>query len=126
MTCDNLDWLSGLPLLRQLDLSWVNLSKVIHWSQAINKMPFLTELHLSYTQLPTISISHNNSSKSLVVLDLSDNGLTSSIYPWLFNLFSTSSLVHLDLSNNNLNGSIPDALGNMTTLAYLDLSSNQL
>ena len=126
-TCENLDWLSGLPLLRQLDLSRVNLSKAIHWSQAINKMPFLTKLHLSESRLPTISISHNNSSKSLVVLDLSGNGLTSSsIYPWLFNLFSTSSLVHLDLSNNNLNGSIPDALGNMTTLAYLDLSSNQL
>ena len=107
-------------------MSWVNLSKAIHWSQAINKMPFLTELHLSYTQLPTISISHNNSSKSLAVLDLSDNGLTSSIYPWLFNLFSTSSLVHLDLSDNHLNGSIPDALGNMTTLAYLDLSWNGL
>ena len=126
-TCDNLDWLSGFPLLRQLDLSGVNLSTAIHWPQAINKLPFLTELHLSYTQLPTISISHNNSSKSLVVLDLSRNGLTSSsIYPWLFNLFSTSNLVYLDLSSNNLNGSIPNAFGNMTTLAYLDLSSNQL
>ena len=127
MTYDNLDWLSGLPLLRQLDLSWVNLHKAIHWSQSINKMPFLTELHLSYIQLPTISISHNNSSKSLVVLDLPGNGLIfSSIYPWLFNFFSTSTLVHLDLSYNNLNGSIPDALENMTTLAYLDLSFNQL
>ena len=90
-------------------------------------MPFLTELHLSYTQLPTISISHNNSSKSLIVLDHSGNGLTSSsIYPWLFNLFITSSLVHLDLSYNHLNGSIPYAFGNMTTLAYLDLSWNEL
>ena len=127
MTCENLDWLSGLPLLRQLDLSGINLSKAIHWPQEINKMPSLTELHLSYTQLPTISISHNNSSKSLVELDLSGNGLTSSsIYPWLFNLFSTSSLVHLDLSSNKLNGSIPNAFGNMTILAYLDLSRNGL
>ncbi|KAL6320659.1 hypothetical protein AAG906_008659 [Vitis piasezkii] len=128
MTCGNLDWLSHLPSLTHLDLSWVNLSKAIHWPQAINKMPSLTELYLSHTQLPpiipTISISHINSSTSLAVLDLSSNGLTSSIYPWLFNF--SSSLVHLDLSINDLNGSIPDAFGNMTTLAYLDLSWNEL
>ncbi|RVW94594.1 Receptor-like protein 12 [Vitis vinifera] len=128
MNCGNLDWLSHLPLLTHLDLSEVNLSKAIHWPQAINKMSSLTELYLSHSQLPsiipTISISHINSSTSLVVLDLSNNGLTSSIYPWLFN--SSSSLVHLDLSRNDLNGSILDSFGNMTTLAYLDLSSNQL
>ena len=128
MNCGNLDWLSHLPLLTHLDLTEVNLSKAIHWPQAINKMSSLTELYLSHSQLPsiipTISISHINSSTSLVVLDLSNNGLTSSIYPWLFN--SSSSLVHLDLSRNDLNGSILDSFGNMTTLAYLDLSSNQL
>ncbi|RVW94611.1 LRR receptor-like serine/threonine-protein kinase GSO1 [Vitis vinifera] len=128
MTCGNLDWLSHLPSLTHLDLRWVNLSKAIHWPQAINKMPSLTELYLSDTQLPpiipTISISHINSSTSLVVLDLSENGLTSSIYPWLFNF--SSSLVHLDLSGNDLNGSIPDAFGDMTTLAHLDLYSNHL
>ncbi|RVW94602.1 LRR receptor-like serine/threonine-protein kinase GSO2 [Vitis vinifera] len=128
MSCGNLDWLSDLPLLTHLDLSGVNLSKAIHWPQAINKMPSLTELYLSDTQLPpiipTISISHINSSTSLAVLDLSENGLTSSIYPWLFNF--SSSLVHLDLSMTDLNESIPDAFGNMTTLAYLDLSWNEL
>ncbi|RVW94637.1 LRR receptor-like serine/threonine-protein kinase GSO2 [Vitis vinifera] len=128
MTCGNLDWLSHLPSLTHLDLSFVNLSKAIHWPQAINKMPSLTELYLYYTQLPpiipTISISHINSSASLAVIDLSNNDLTSSIYPWLFNF--SSSLVHLDLSSNDLNGSIPDAFGDMTTLAYLDLSWNEL
>ncbi|XP_059589855.1 receptor-like protein EIX1 isoform X3 [Vitis vinifera] len=128
MSCENLDWLSHLPSLTHLDLSGVNLSKAIHWPQAINKMPSLTELYLHYTELPpiipTISISHINSSTSLVVLDLSSNSLTSSIYPWLFNF--SSSLVHLDLSWNDLNGSIPDAFGNMTTLAYLDLFWNEL
>ena len=128
MTCGNLDWLSHLPSLTHLDLSFVNLSKAIHWPQAINKMPSLTELYLSHTELPpiipTISISHINSSTSLAVLHLSSNGLTSSIYPWLF-CFS-SGLVHLDLSMNDLNCSIPDAFGNMTTLAYLDLSWNEL
>ncbi|XP_059589844.1 receptor-like protein EIX2 isoform X2 [Vitis vinifera] len=128
MSCENLDWLSHLPSLTHLDLSGVYLSKAIHWPQAINKMPSLTELYLSDTQLPpiipTISISHINSSTSLAVLHLSLNGLTSSIYPWLFNF--SSSLVHLDLSMTDLNELIPDAFGNMTTLAYLDLSWNEL
>ncbi|XP_034680722.1 receptor-like protein EIX2 [Vitis riparia] len=127
MSCENLDWLSHLPSLTHLDLSGVNLGEAIHWPQAINKMPSLTELYLSDTQLPpiipTISISHINSSTSCTVFDLSLNGLTSSIHPWLFNF--SSSLVHLDLSHNDLNGSIPNAFGNMTILAYLDLSFNQ-
>ena len=116
-------------------MSGVNLGKAIHWPQAINKMPSLIELHLSHTQLPPIinptlisNISYINSSTcSLVVLDLSHNDLTSSIYPWLFNLFSTSSvIVHLDLSHNDLPGSIPDAFGNMTTLENVHLSFNQI
>ena len=129
MSCENLEWLSHLPSLTHLDLSGVDLSKAIHWPQAINKMSSsLTELYLSFTKLPwiipTISISHTNSSTSLAVLDLSLNGLTSSINPWLF--YFSSNLVHLDLFGNDLNGSILDALGNMTNLAYLDLSLNQL
>ncbi|CBI22585.3 unnamed protein product, partial [Vitis vinifera] len=128
MTCGNLDWLSRLPLLTHLDLSGVDLSKAIHWPQAINKMPSLTELYLSHTQLPwiipTIFISHTNSSTSLAVLDLSRNGLTSSIYPWLFNF--SSSLLHLDLSYNHLNGSFPDAFTNMVFLESFVLSRNEL
>ncbi|KAL6320623.1 hypothetical protein AAG906_008623 [Vitis piasezkii] len=128
MSCENLDWLSHLPSLTHLGLSGVDLSKAIHWPQAINKMPSLTELYLHSTQLPsiipTISISLINSSTSLVVLDLSSNGLTSSINPWSFNF--SSSLVHLDLSGNELRGSIPDAFGYMTTLAHLALYSNNL
>ena len=133
LSCGNLDWLSGLPLLKHLDLSWVDLSKAIHWPQAINKMSSLTKLHLSHSQLPpvipTISNSHTNSSTSLAVIDLSSNHLTCSIYPWLFNLFNTSSLIHLDLSSNNLNGSIAYAFANMIFLEYLihlDLSKNKL
>ncbi|CBI22595.3 unnamed protein product, partial [Vitis vinifera] len=73
-------------------------------------MPSLTELYLSDTQLPpiipTISISHINSSTSLAVLHLSLNGLTSSIYPWL----------ELDLEFNQLNGTLPESIGQLAQL----------
>ncbi|KAL6320125.1 hypothetical protein AAG906_004634 [Vitis piasezkii] len=108
---ENLEWLSHLSSLRHLDLNFVNLSKAIHWSQP---------------PTPHYSVfSPVNSSAPLAFLDLSDNDLTSSIYPWLFNF--TTTLVHLDLSlNAHLNGSIPDAIGNMVSLTYLDMHENQL
>ena len=98
----NLEWLSRLSSLRHLDLSSVDLSEAIHWSQAINELPSLIHLNLQHCILPPVppltipSLSHANSSVPLVFLDLSGNYLTSSIYPWLLN-FSTT-LLHLDLS----------------------------
>ncbi|KAJ9678535.1 hypothetical protein PVL29_020658 [Vitis rotundifolia] len=127
---ENLEWLSHLTSLRHLDLNSVDLSKAIHWSQAINKLPSLIHLNLGSCGLPpltTPSLSPVNSSAPLAFLDLSSNDfdLTSSIYPWLFNF--TTTLVHLDLSSNgDLNGSIPDAFRNMISLADLDISWNQL
>ncbi|KAJ9678949.1 hypothetical protein PVL29_020994 [Vitis rotundifolia] len=124
----DLGWLSHLSSLRFLDLSLVDLGAAIHWSQAINKLPYLVHLNLSGCFLPPFtpgSLFHVNSSTSLVFLDLSSNyPINSSIYPWLFN-FSTT-LVHLDLSSNDLNGSIPDAFGNMISLVYLDLKGCEL
>ncbi|KAJ9678860.1 hypothetical protein PVL29_020910 [Vitis rotundifolia] len=125
---ENLEWLSHLSSLRHLDLISVNLSKAIHWPQAINKLPSLIHLNLPYCSLPpltTPSLSPINSSAPLAFLDLSHNDFDSSIYPWLFN-FSTT-LVHLDLTwNAHLNGSIPYAFGNMVSLTFLDMSRNQL
>ncbi|KAJ9678524.1 hypothetical protein PVL29_020647 [Vitis rotundifolia] len=127
---ENLEWLSHLSSLTHLDLNSVNLSKAIHWSQAINKLPSLIHLNLRFCGLPpltTPSLSPVNSSAPLAFLDLSFNDfdLTSLIYPWLFNF--TTTLVHLDLSSNvDINGSIPDTFGNMISLADLDISGNQL
>ncbi|XP_059627388.1 receptor-like protein EIX1 [Cornus florida] len=124
----SLEWVSHLSLLRYLDLSWLNLSNAIDWMEATSKLPLLTELHLSFSdlhgiispQLPLI----NSSALSLAVLDLSFNSLNSLLYSWLFN-FNTS-LVHVDLSRNNLQSLIPDSFGNFNSLAYLRITSSQL
>lgn len=126
---ENLNWLSLLSSLKHLSLNHVYLSKAIRWTESINKLPFLTDLHLKSCDLYspiTPSLSLVNSSMSLAVLDLSYNHLvsSSSVYSWLFNF--NNSLVHLDLSNNHLQGFPPDALSNMVSLEYLDLSRNQL
>ncbi|KAI5345626.1 hypothetical protein L3X38_013503 [Prunus dulcis] len=124
---ENLDWLPLLSSLRYLDLSGTNLSNVLDWPEAINKLPELTNLTLWECDLPSpilSPLSYINSSKSLASADLSFNHLSTSIFLWLSNY--NTSLVYLDLTNNFLAGSIPDVLGNMSTLAHLDLSNNQL
>ncbi|XP_058216966.1 receptor-like protein EIX1 [Rhododendron vialii] len=125
---ENLEWLSHLSLLSHLDLSYVLLSKQTGWVQSISNLPFLKELHLSGCSLPNVAQFSSfcfNSSVSLSVVDFSYNGLSSSIFNWLYN-FSSSSIAHIDLGGNELKGLIPDAFGDMVSLANLILSENQL
>ncbi|KAL4601736.1 hypothetical protein ACB092_10G003100 [Castanea dentata] len=120
----NLQWLSGLPLLQHLDLSYANLSQASDWLQE-NKLPSLSELRLSQCYLsgfipPPIPSSINFS--SLTTLDLSWDGFeNTSILFWVFGLHN---LVSLDLSYNQFQGSIPVHLQNLTSLRHLDLSGN--
>lgn len=129
MRIESLEWVSHLSSLRRLDLSQIDLRGATDLVQRLNEVPSLTNLRLSACFLQNITnpSSFNsviNSSASLVILDLSDNNLSTSIYQWLFNF--VHSLVHLDISYGNLEGYSPEAFGKMTALTYLDLSLNQL
>ncbi|XP_052883587.1 receptor-like protein EIX2 [Gossypium arboreum] len=131
-----LEWLSHLSRLKEVDLSFTNLSNANDWSQIINHLPLLQKLSLRDCDLPSISsssVSLTNSFTSLITLDLSDNNLHSfSIYPWLFNLKgpipedfgNMKAIQHLDLSHNLLNGSISKCIGQLSNLKVLLLVGN--
>ncbi|XP_050124798.1 receptor-like protein EIX1 isoform X2 [Malus sylvestris] len=119
---ENLEWLSGLSLLKHLDMGSVDLTNASHWLQ-VNTFPsLLVELHL-----PGCELHHKPSGianlTSLKVLDLSDNYFNSTIPTWLYSL---GHLESLDLSYNAFHGEISSSLGNLTALVLLNLAGNQL
>ncbi|KAG4123115.1 hypothetical protein ERO13_D11G308100v2 [Gossypium hirsutum] len=118
-----LQWVSGLSSLQYLDLSSADLYKANDWVQVALKLPSLLELHLTDCGLEddpsSISV---NSSKSLLVLDLSWNSL-SSVPKWILSLHG---LVSINLGFNSLKGPIPYYFGNFSFLEVLDLSGNYL
>ncbi|PRQ18575.1 putative non-specific serine/threonine protein kinase [Rosa chinensis] len=125
---ENLEWLSHLSSLRSLNMSEVDLSKIVNWPQSLSKLTSLMELQLSDCSLPDFNIRSNsvvkNSSTSLQVLDLFYNNLNSSIFYWIANV--SSNFIHIGLQGNQLQGPIPDVFKSMLSLASLDLSINQL
>ena len=119
---NSLEWLSGLPLLQHLNMSYVNLSKASDWLQVTNTLPSLFELRLSSCQLSFIPPTPSVNFSSLVILDLSVNQFENTlILSWIFGL---RNLVSLDLSYNQFQSPIPIDLHNMTSLRHLDLSGN--
>ncbi|VVS91449.1 leucine-rich repeat domain-containing protein [Desulfoluna spongiiphila] len=68
-------------------------------------------------------IEFDTTSKSLISIDLSENGLTGNIPHKISEL---SELLSIDLSHNQLSGPIPDAIGSMTNLESIYFGHNQL
>ncbi|XP_065630107.1 receptor-like protein EIX1 isoform X2 [Quercus suber] len=115
---ENLEWLPQLSSLEYLDMSTVNLSKVNNWLHVVNKLPYLTSLHL-YSLLEWLF----NSNTSVVDLDLRFNEFQGSIPD---DFTRINSLAHLYLDSNEFEGEIPKAFGGMCNLKTLSLSWNYL
>ncbi|CAN6709817.1 unnamed protein product [Malus baccata var. baccata] len=120
---ENLRWISGLPLLKHLDLSHLNLSKASDWLQVTNMLPSLVELDVSYCQLHQIPPLPTPNFTSLVALDLSGNFFSSLMPRWVFSL---KNLVSLHLSDCWFQGPIPSISQNITSLREIDLSGNSI
>ncbi|KAJ8442039.1 hypothetical protein Cgig2_007877 [Carnegiea gigantea] len=76
-----LGWLSHLTSLRDINLSWVNLSQATDWMQVVSKLPFLTNLQMYGCSLsPSIpsSVVYTNTSVDLHLLNFADNKLNDS------------------------------------------------
>ncbi|PWA55460.1 leucine-rich repeat protein [Artemisia annua] len=96
---DDMSWISGLSLLKYLDLSKVDLSKAQNRDMVFYMMPSLVKLSLSGCSLTNAYLGTlSNSSKTL------------------------ANIKHLDLGGNHFKGQFPGFFQNMTSLEFLDLS----
>ena len=120
---NNLEWMTSHVSLKHLRMNYINLSMVgSHWAEALNKLPFLIELHLHDCGLfGSVSSPSSINLTSLSVIRISDNFLNSKFPIWLLNL---SSLVSIDVSHNQLYEQISPSFGELPNLRYLDLSWN--
>ncbi|KAH0768469.1 hypothetical protein KY285_004340 [Solanum tuberosum] len=120
---NNLEWLTSLSSLENLEIESVDLSKANEWLQVINMLPSLVDLRLYNCSLHHITpvLDHHNFS-SLKSLDLSWNdNFSSSIPKWVFNL---PNLLFLDLSYCFFTGPLPDGPVNLTSLTTFKASAN--
>ncbi|CAL2224944.1 unnamed protein product [Prunus armeniaca] len=123
MKVENLQWLSGLSSLQNLDMSRVDLSKASDWFQVTNTLPsMLVELHMSGCELNQIPVGVANMTR-LEVLNLRLNIIWDTIPQWLC---TCTNLESLSLYLNLLRGEISSSIGNLTAIVSLDLSANQL
>ena len=116
--------MTNLVSLRHLKLNYVNLSMGgSHWMEVFNKISFLTELHLQDCGLSgSISSLNPINFTSQFFISISGNSFRSKFPIWLLNL---SSLVYIDASSNKLYGQISPGLGELPNLQHLYLSENE-
>ncbi|KAI3822923.1 hypothetical protein L1987_10524 [Smallanthus sonchifolius] len=131
ITIENLDWLSHLSHLTDLNMDGTSLAKANNWVNVILGLKNISFLSLDGCNLSQVmhpystsfvNSSSSSSSSSIFSLSLRDNNLNSSMYHWLFPLTSNR-LWQLILSDNILVG-LPEYIGKLCSLASLSFSNN--
>ncbi|QHO04616.1 hypothetical protein S83_072044 [Arachis hypogaea] len=115
----NINWISQLPLLEHLDMSFIYTWFQVNINLTITA-PNLQFLSLAHNGFSVSNLDALQNMTSLVHLDLGGNNLTS-IPSWFGNF---KKLEYLDLSWCYLHGPIPNAFQNATSIEFLDLSEN--
>ncbi|CAL4984043.1 unnamed protein product [Urochloa decumbens] len=122
----DISWLIRLQFLQHLNLRTVNLgTSTNYWPHVVNLIPSLKFLDLSDCLLTSAnhSVPHLNLT-NLEWLDLSGNYFHHQIASsWFWNM---TSLKYLNLQFTGMYGQLPEALGRMISLRYIDLSDNTI
>ncbi|XP_039137106.1 receptor-like protein EIX2 [Dioscorea cayenensis subsp. rotundata] len=115
-------WLTNLSSLQCLNLSDLNLSEAKNVLKSLNTLPLISEIKLFNCDLHVpLSLGAEINFTNLRFLDLSSNGINSTMPLWLFKL---SGLEYLYLRGNNIQDLIPSDIGKLTSLRVLDLAYN--
>ncbi|XP_043817493.1 receptor like protein 21 isoform X2 [Manihot esculenta] len=113
----------GFERLEKLDISWNIFNGSILLS--LGTLTSLNTLIFSYNGMEgSFPIQELKNLKSLKFLDISGNGFNNTLS--FLGLCGLKDLQHLDLNYNKFGGTLPQCLGNLTSLTFLDLYGNQL
>ncbi|KAH7669440.1 Non-specific serine/threonine protein kinase protein [Dioscorea alata] len=113
-------YFTPLEKLETLDISYNSLV----FNVSSNWVPpfLLNELRISSCSVGPEFPTWLQTQHKLNALDLSQNGISSTVPDWFWNL-TTHNLIYLDLSHNQIKGMIPEFL-TFIHIEYFDLSSN--
>ncbi|XP_068639552.1 receptor-like protein EIX2 [Aristolochia californica] len=123
LNAESLDWMVNMPLLKQLEMNFVNLSIIgSRWFHVMNSLSSLQILQLRSSYLSDIppALPFTNLTQ-LRSLDLSYNQFFSEIPNWFANI---TTLVSIDLNANKFYGDMSSKFPTLPCLEELHLGSN--